>query len=214
MALLDELMQYTISVDMDDYPMIGQTASRNQSITTIQASPRFWKFTMDLQTPVLRWDEYRGMVQRIRNTAMFEPFTFTFATTPNLWSLVAYQGSLSSVQLAALDVADNQGGMSHLYLTNAPVSTPLCFLAGDFIQTGNSVRTVRQDAGSDSSGNITLYLSDPLIIYPTVGSSIVTGKDVTWNNCYFIDLPTPGISYEFMDGITWTGKFKIAQTLS
>lgn len=214
MALLDELMQYAISVDFDDYPLIGQTASRNQSITTIQASPRFWKFTIDLQTPILRWDEYRGMVQRIRNTAMYEPFSFTFANTPLLQTLVNYQGSLTPTELSALTVRDNQGGMTHLYLQGAPVNEVGAFLAGDYIQTGNSVRTVRQDANSDSNGFITLYLSDPLIVYPTTGSSIVTGKDVTWNNCYFTDLPQPGLGYEYMDGITWTGKFKLVQTLS
>ena len=215
MALLDELMENAISVEFDDYPLVGQTASRNQSITTVQASPRFWKFTVDLQTPILRWDEYRGMVQRIRSTAMFEPFTFNLANTPKLWTLVDYQGTLSSVQLAALDVAAQTGvALNILNLTGAPPNQAGCFLAGDYIQTGNSVRTVRTDADSDGTGKIVLLLSDPLLAYPTVGTSIITGKDVSWNNCYFTELPSPGISYEFMDGITWTGKFKLVQTLS
>ena len=215
MALLDELMQYAISVDFDDYPLIGQTASRNQSITTVQASPRFWKFTVDLQTPILRWEDHRAMVQRIRSTAQYLPFTFTLANTPLLHTLVNYQGTLSPTELAALTVRISQGGgLNYLYLENGPANRQDCFLPGDYIQTGNAVRTVVTAADSDGIGQILLTLSDPLLAYPAIGSNIVTGTQVAWNNCYFTELPTPGISYEFMDGITWTGKFKLVQTLS
>lgn len=215
MALLDELMEYAISIDFDDYPIIGQTASRNQSITTIQASPRFWKFTVDLQTPILTWTANRALVQNIRNTAMFNPFTFTLANTPKLQSLVQYQGTLTELQLLALTVRANQSsGMNTLYLQNAPHGATNVFKTGDFIQTGNSVRTVLSNCNSDSSGYVTVPLSDPLVSYPTVGSNIITGIDVAWHDCYFTDLPTPGLSYEFIDGITWTGKFKLVQTLS
>lgn len=215
MALLDDLLQYAVSIDFDDYPIIGQTASRNQSISTIQASPRFWKFTVDMQTPILTWAQNRALVQSIRSTAMYNPFAFTLANTPNLQSLVVYQGTLTDIQLAALTVRANQSsGMNTLYLQNAPHGATDVFKKGDFIQTGTAVRTVTADASSDSSGYVTVHLSDPLVSYPTVGSNIITGIDVTWNDCYFTDLPTPGLSYEFIDGITWTGKFKFVQTLS
>ena len=215
MALLDDLLQYAISIDFDDYPIIGQTASRNQSITTIQASPRFWKFTVDMQTPILTWADNRALVQNIRNTAMFNPFSFTLANTPNLQSIVAYQGVLSSVQLAAITVRANQGTtLDRLYLENLPASISNVFKTGDFIQVGNAVRTCLYDVTSISSGYATVFLSDPLVAYPTVGAHITTGTAVTWNNCYFTDLPAPGLSYEFIDGITWTGKFKMVQTLS
>lgn len=215
MALLDQLLEYAISIDFDDYPIIGQTASRNQSISTIQASPRFWKFTVDMQTPILTWAENRALVQNIRNTAMFNPFSFNLTSTPNLQSLVAYQGVLNFSQLSAITVRANQiTGLSRLYLQNLPTSTLGVFKAGDFIQVGDAVRTSLYDVDSSASGYATVFLSDPFTAYPTVGSHITTGVDVTWNNCYFTDLPTPGLSYEFIDGITWTGKFKFVQTLS
>ena len=215
MALLDELLPYAISIDFDDYPLVGQTASRNQSITTVQASPRFWKFTVNMSTPILTWAQHRALVQNIRNTAMFNPFSFTFLSTPNLQSLVAYMGTCTDVELAAITVRANQGaGLSTLYLENAPISKANVFKTGDYVQVGTSVRTALQNASSDADGYVTVHLSDPLITYPTTGSSVITGINTVWTNCYFTDLPTPGLSYEFIDGITWSGKFKFVQTLS
>jgi hypothetical protein len=55
-------------------------------------------------------------------------------------------------------------------------STSGILLQGDYIQFGNQLRMVMEDADSDSSGNALLILDSPMRLNPTDGQAIITTK--------------------------------------
>lgn len=215
MALLDSLMRFAPSVEINDYPLVAQASSRNRTITTVQASPRVWQFVVALETPVVKWEEYRDLIEDIRYTNTSQPFSFTLQGSPSA-VLVRYQGTLDNDTLASVVVASRSAGDAPniLRVSGLPTSTSNVFRKGDYVQVGNAVRTCRADVSSNEVGDATLTLSESLVSYPPSGTQVVVGEDVQWNNCYFTELPTPSLNYEWRNAVRWSGTFNFIQTRS
>ena len=210
MALLDQIQLYAKSIQINDYPIVGQQFSRNRSITTVQGSPRVWSFVMDATSPILRWDEIRELIEAIKTVNMSQPFSFTLKGS-NLEVLTRYQGVLSADQLATLKVVSSSGNTLTI---SAPAGIVGIFRPGDYIQVGNAVRTVTSIVSSGSGGTAMVPLSEVFSTPPAANTPVIVGSDVVWNNCYFTDLPKPSLGSESINGVVWSGSFAFTQTRS
>lgn len=220
MAALDFILPFIREITIDDMPLVAQVASRNQTITTIQAAIKVWQFNLDVITPPLGYAANRAFFEDIRaiNTSM--PFSFTLAGAPTrLLSQYAYQGSLTPQEIAAVIVASQPtAGTQVLGLEGLPSGATNVFRKGDFIQVGNAVRTVTANVNATGT-TASVPLSEALIAYPAIGTNIVVGTDVVWNNCYFMPdgYPKFGVSSEYGTPGTMTstgGNFRFVQTRS
>ena len=148
----------------------------NRRTTGIQVARSGYVTTADYLTAVpfvftvtphqyLYYPQVRDVIQSIDNADRTIPQTITFNTT-NLQWFTKMQGTATTATLASTPVANTQT----LSLTSNGT-----FKAGDFIQLGNFPYKVT----ADSTGS-TVYIHRPLIGTFSVGTSLVLGKNVTF----------------------------------
>lgn len=222
MALLDTLLPYCNSITIDDEPWGEATPSRNRTITSIQTTSKVWTFALHVVTPPLSFRDNRAFREQLRATNKYNAFTFSLAAAPaRLKALYDYGGTMTATQRASVVVASQpSAGTMVLGVSGLPPSQANVFTVGDFIQVGNGVRTVTANVNASGSGTASVPLSEALVSYPSVGTSVKTGMDnIAWVNCYFEQggYPKIGVSadHSTLGMMTSTsGTFTFVQTRS
>ena len=193
--LLDPWISYFKDISIVDTPIASQMSSHSRQITTQQVGQKAWVISFTINTPPISYSTYRQMIAQIRQLNITGSFAFSLVNAPvRLQNFaMAYMGSATSAQLAAATVAASTGSpLNYVNITGLPANTTI-FLAGDYVQFGNSVRTVVNNSVSDGFGNLALQVSEILPAYPTVGTGLIYGPNVVWNNCYFSPAGYPEI---------------------
>ena len=108
-------------------------------------------------------------------------------------------------------------------LANVPTGTGFLFRKGDYIQPnqttlplparGNKVYTVLADIPLTSLTTATVTTNRPIFTYPPVGTTLLTGNNVSWQ-VKIKDLPQMGLGSNFIGGVTWSGSFNLEEVIS
>lgn len=215
MALLDPIVPLIESVEeFNDYPITGRQISRGRIITAVQACPKVWSFKIKIAAPLMRWDQYYGFLEDLRQTNTSSSFTFNFLSNVKLSYLTPYQGTLAvGERPAVLTAAKALATPVQLNLSGLPNSRANVFRKGDFIQITGDTKpyTVIQDVTSSATGTATLTLNRPLFTYPATGLTLLYGNAVTWT-CFFSNLPSPSSITPYLNGLQWTASFQFSET--
>ena len=214
MALLDPIVPYIQDInEFSDYPIVGRSISRGRIITAVQACPKVWTFKFTIATPVLVWDKYYDFLEDLRQVNTSSSFQFSWSTNAGLSYLTPYRGTLTLTEKTAVTVAASTGVSTNLNLANLPISRTQAFRKGDFIQAIGDPKpyTVISDVNSSATGTATLILNRPLFTYPSSGTKLYFGNQVTWT-CFFSTLPTPSSIGQYLHGLQWSGSFEFTET--
>jgi hypothetical protein len=170
------------SMTVNNRRTVGEQISRSGQVRVAQyltAVP--WVFTV---TPhdYLYYPQVRSIIQSIDNKDRQLPETISFASTNLSW-FTAYQGTLSSVQAAALTLASvPAANATTITVGNLPSvsSTDFVFKAGDFLQLGIYPYKVTTDVLRGSGSTVSVTLHRPVIGTPTVGTLSAVGSACTF----------------------------------
>jgi hypothetical protein len=170
------------SMTVNNRRTVGEQVSRSGQVRVAQyltAVP--WVFTV---TPhdYLYYPQVRSIIQSIDNKDRQLPETISFASTNLSW-FTAYQGTLSSVQAAALTLASvPAANATTITVGNLPSvsSTDFVFKAGDFLQLGIYPYKVTTDVLRGSGSTVSVTLHRPVIGTPTVGTLSAVGSACTF----------------------------------
>lgn len=187
--------------------VVGLQITRNEiPRVTLTPTRQPWKFTLTMPSS-LKYYEYRSLLETLDTLDRVSPQIVTFSNNPCLSWIFAYQGTLSSGQIAGLRVQSFIG--NQLVLSGLPVipSNRVIFEQNDLIQLGNYpypfTSTTQVTRGSGST--ITVTTNRPNIL-----SVNVTNLGITVGNaCDFYvfcpNMPTykliPG-GYAQSNGVT------------
>jgi hypothetical protein len=170
------------SMTVNNRRVIGQQVSRSGQIRVAQyltAVP--WLFTVQPHS-YLYYPQVRSIIQSIDNADRQIPEYLSF-DTPQLEWFVKYQGVLTDVQLGSLVLnATPAPNTQVIQITGLPTisSGSLVFKAGDFIQIQQYVYKVIADVPRGTLSYVEVGIHRPIIGYPTTGTSVVVGKNVTF----------------------------------
>jgi hypothetical protein len=170
------------SMTVNNRRTVGEQVSRSGQVRVAQyltAVP--WVFTV---TPhdYLYYPQVRSIIQSIDNKDRQLPETISFASANLSW-FTAYQGTLSSVQAAALTLASvPAANATTITVGNLPSvsSTDFVFKAGDFLQLGIYPYKVTTDVLRGSGSTVSVTLHRPVIGTPTVGTLSAVGSACTF----------------------------------
>jgi hypothetical protein len=170
------------SMTVNNRRTVGEQVSRSGQVRVAQyltAVP--WVFTV---TPhdYLYYPQVRSIIQSIDNKDRQLPETISFASTNLSW-FTAYQGTLSSVQAAALTLASvPAANATTITVGNLPSvsSTDFVFKAGDFLQLGIYPYKVTENVLRGSGSTVSVTLHRPVIGTPTVGTLSAVGSACTF----------------------------------
>lgn len=154
------------SIEVNNRRTIGQQYSRSGQVRVAQYLTSVpWVFTV-VPHNYLYYPQVRAVVQAIDNADRQIPNLITFAAT-NLEWFTKMQGTATSASLASTPAPNTQ-------VLN--LSSNGTFKAGDFISISGYVYKVTAD-----SAGITVNIHRPLIGSPTSGTTLVLGKNVSFN---------------------------------
>jgi len=199
-------------IEVDRRRMVGQSISRSQRIKTAQrvtAQP----FVLSV-TPIARfkWSDTRSAVELIQNYDRNTECQIQIGSTPNLYYLNQYQGTMSAANLAASTITNFTG-------TSVTVQTPVIstgtvvFRAGDWIQPTLSrypyivTESVTNLLGSTS---FTFTVHRPLI---TSENTTTTGtfKVGTATTMVVVASEFPTYQHILKDWVQYTGDFTFVE---
>jgi hypothetical protein len=170
------------SMTVNNRRTVGQQVSRSGQVRVAQYLTSVpWVFTV---TPhnYLYYPQVRNVIQAIDNKDRQLPESISFAGTNLSW-FTAYQGTLSSVQAAALTLAAVPvANSTTITVGNLPSvsSTEFVFKAGDFLQLGLYPYKVTADVLRGSGSTVTVTLHRPVIGTPSVGTLTAVGNACTF----------------------------------
>jgi hypothetical protein len=170
------------SMTVNNRRTVGEQVSRSGQVRVAQyltAVP--WVFAV---TPhdYLYYPQVRSIIQSIDNKDRQLPETISFASANLSW-FTAYQGTLSSVQAAALTLASvPAANATTITVGNLPSvsSTDFVFKAGDFLQLGIYPYKVTENVLRGSGSTVSVTLHRPVIGTPTVGTLSAVGSACTF----------------------------------
>lgn len=166
MAGFQTIIDIHQKIEVNSRRVISQQVARSGYVKTAQyltAVP--WVFTV---TPhkFLYYPQVRDIIQSIDNSDRQLAQNITFSSDALQW-FTEMQGTATVATLAATPTPNTQT----LSLTSNGT-----FKAGDFIEIAGYVYKVT----ADSSGSV-VTIHRPIIGTPTSGTSLILGKDVTFN---------------------------------
>jgi hypothetical protein len=187
MAGLQTILNYCNGLDIDRRKVVGIQYTRNE-IPRVSQTPTKnpWKFTLDMPNK-FRYNQARDLMESLDTLDRTTPEIITFSNLSQLSWIFAYQGAMSSGQLATITVASWSGTTLTLNVSGiTAASTAVIFQPNDLIQIGNlseypypitSTTQVLRGSGS----TVVVTTSRPNILTGTLaGEGIIVG-----NNCQF-----------------------------
>jgi hypothetical protein len=161
-------IQYT----RNEIPRVSQTPTLNP-----------WKITLDMPNS-FRYSEARALMEELDTLDTTTPQIVTFGNNPNLQWIWAYQGQLTSGQIAGLTISSYIG--NQLILTGLPsvASGTIMFKKNDLIQINGHPYpfTTEQDVLRGGGSTVTITTSRPNIISTSVvGLGLTVGTTCEFN---------------------------------
>lgn len=183
---LNQILEISESVGINDQRFVGQVLSRNQRITTSEVLTVVpFQFTMQPMAYLL-YSQNRGLLNSLRIPDKALTQYLNFSSTG--WEgYVRYQGDMTEVQVAACQWQTSSANKS-LVLGNLPSidSTAYIVRAGDFVQVGlySYIATADVERGSASTVTISVHrnllsaVSSPInAVMGQYGTTVSMGGD-------------------------------------
>jgi hypothetical protein len=200
-------------IEIDRRRMVGQTMSRSQRLKTAERSTsQPWKFKVS-PPALLPWTEGRVIAETIELGDRVSEYEISLNGNTGMNYITAYQGSMTTVQRAALTISST--GTSTLTLTTLPsvTSSTVLFAVGDFIQPANSrypyTVTAAVLRGSNTTTSVTL--NRPIITSEginLIGQGVRVGNSCTWR-VVVATMPTYSLIYG--QQMQYNGDFELVE---
>jgi len=200
-------------IEIDRRRMVGQTMSRSQRLKTAERSTsQPWKFKVSPPAQ-LPWTEGRVIAETIELGDRVSEYEISLNGNTGMNYITAYQGSMTTVQRAALTISST--GTSTLTLTTLPsvTSSTVLFAVGDFIQPANSrypyTVTAAVLRGSNTTTSVTL--NRPIITSEginLIGQGVRVGNSCTWR-VVVATMPTYSLIYG--QQMQYNGDFELVE---
>jgi hypothetical protein len=177
-----DIFEISQSISVNNHRTIGQQVSRSGQIRVAQyltAVP--WVFTVKPHN-FLYYPTARKILNELE---MFDrqQVDSVYFNSNNLKWFTSYQGGLTNIQLAGLNVASiPPSNATYITLKGLPTvsSTTPIFKQGDFIEIADYVYKVTGDVNRGTASTIIVYVNRPIMGNIVVGLGLQTGND-----CYF-----------------------------
>lgn len=183
MSGLQTIVDFCSSIQIDRRKVVGIQFTRNE-LPRVSQTPTYnpWKFTLTMPNS-FRYYEARSLMEQIDNLDKTTPQLVTFSNNPATRWIYAYQGTMSSAQIAGMTVQSYIGNQLILQSPPPIASTRVLFQPNDLIQIGNNpfpvTSTTQVTRGTGAT--VTVTTSRPNILTSSVvGSTIRVG-----NSCQF-----------------------------
>ena len=173
---LQAILSVSETVTINDHKFAGQMMSRNMRITTSEIlTVQPFQFTLKPMDYLL-YSQNRGVLSALRVADRITEQYLNYASTGWL-NYIAYQGDMTSAQIAAVTVTAASTGKT-IVLGTLPLITSTLFVVkvGDFIQVGRYayIATASVQRGSGTTVNVPVHRS--LINIFTTSLAAVIGQ--------------------------------------
>jgi hypothetical protein len=187
MAGLQTILNYCNGINVNRRKTVGIQYTRNEIPRVSQTPTRNpWHLTLDMPNR-FQYSQARALMEQLDILDRITPQIITFSNLPQLSWIFAYQGAMTSGQLATITVTSWVGDQLTLNVSGiTAATTAVIFEQNDLIQIGSlnehpypvtSTTQVLRGAGS----TVVVTTSRPNIISASVtGEGIIVG-----NNCQF-----------------------------
>ena len=164
--------------------VVGIQYTRNE-IPRVSATPTRnpWKITLDMPNS-FRYNEARALMEELDTLDTTTPQIVTFGNNANLQWIWAYQGALTTGQLAGLNVVSYVGNQLTLNGLPTVASSTVMFKKNDLIQINGHPYpfTTENDVLRGGGSSVVITTSRPNIITDSVvGSGITVGTTCQFN---------------------------------
>lgn len=184
MAGLQTIIDNCNGIKINRRNVVGIQYTRNE-IPRVSQTPttNAWKITLDMPNS-FRYSEARALMEELDTLDTTTPQLVTFGNNPALTWIFAYQGGLTTTQIAGMKVASYVGNQLVLNSLPAVAASRYLFKKNDLIQiVGHPYPfTTEQDVLRGSGTTVTITTSRPNIITTSVtGLGITTGTNCQFN---------------------------------
>lgn len=184
MAGLQTIIDNCNGININRRNVVGIQYARNE-IPRVSQTPttNAWKITLDMPNS-FRYSEARALIEELDTLDTTTPQLVTFGNNINLKWLWAYQGSITTAQVAGLRVVSYIGNQLILNGLPAVASTRYLFKKNDLIQIAGHPYpfTTEEDVPRGSGSTVTITTSRPNIITTDVSNlGIVVGTNCQFN---------------------------------
>jgi len=222
MADINDILNITQQLGVNDHRFVGQSLSRNQRLFTSEISTVVpFEFTL---TPhnYLRYQQNRGLLNSLRVADKSMEQYLNFSSTGYL-NQFKYQGDMTPAQISLVLVSSISSG-TNLVLSNLPIGLPIQYAVriGDAIQVGRYTYYATADVTLSNSTTATVPIHRPLLNLLNSPVSAVIGEfgnTITLGLQSYVGITIPVILREYPTYslvpyaandffIAWDGSFK------
>lgn len=217
---LQNIINNSTLIVVERTKIASSTVSRSGRFNSaIQISSQPFMFTVSYQ-PMATYADVRGVLEEIDRLDVISSEQVEIGSSnPGLSWITAYQGDLSSAQLANITATGTTGAQTielDLSSVSGASAGDYVFKKNDYIQLDSGYKypyTVTSDVLFGVGGNVTVTLNRPFITqsgYTVANKNILVGSDVTWT-VKMIAKPT----YRLMPSryVEFTGDFTLIESI-
>lgn len=189
---IQSIINGAVNINVNRTKTAGSSVSRNGRYKTGQiVGNQPFLFGVEYR-PVSHYTQVRGLLEEIdRLDIIYKEDIEIGSSNSGLSWITAYQGDLTSAQLAQIQLTSTYSGQTFQidtqFVTGSPAPTDYVFKKGDYVQFNDGYKypyTVTQDVQFGSSSLITVTVNRPIIIQSgyTISNAhgILVGNAVTW----------------------------------